>query len=64
MKVDMKAQVSVYEIDGEEHDTVEGEKLIVRSHWNDDDMVVLEIGGKRLTVVGADLRSAIQRCSR
>lgn len=34
-------------------------RLTVRSHWNERDKVVLEIGGLRLTVVADDLAAAV-----
>jgi len=38
--------------------------LVVRSHWNMDDRVVLAIGGKERVYIAADLIHAIERCSR
>ena len=41
-----------------------GEALVVESHWNFDDRVVLCIGGQRHTYLAAHLIDAIRRASR
>ena len=35
-------------------------KLVVKSHWNYSDWIVLELDGHSITVNGRDLTSAIQ----
>lgn len=36
--------------------------IIINSHWNDKDLVVLEVGEKKYTVSGRQLRKAIDNC--
>lgn len=38
------------------------DKIKIHSHWNSRDKVVLDIGGKKITVVGSDLITAVQNC--
>ncbi len=41
----------------------EKKKVIVRSHWNWGDRVVIEIDGKCATVLSEHLRDAVANCS-
>ena len=34
----------------------------VHNHWNDGNMVELEVNGERYSVKGDDLKSAVSRC--
>ncbi|MBI3938160.1 MAG: hypothetical protein HY323_14375 [Betaproteobacteria bacterium] len=52
-------RLTVYELDGTDHYKPGG--LIVESHWNDHDRVVLVVDGKRYTVVASDLADAAER---
>ena len=62
LKIEAKAKV--YEVDGNEKGCgVSGPVLTVRTHWNVDTLVEIEIGGKRYTVGAADLVKAVNRCS-
>jgi hypothetical protein len=36
--------------------------LMVRAHWNDNNMVVLEIDEKKYTILARDLQAAIINC--
>ena len=56
--------VNVYEVDGKEKSPhgADGQKLIVRSHWNRNEMVVLRLPGEgapEFTVTARDLQAAI-----
>ena len=42
----------------------EAQFVIVKSHWNMSDRVVIEVGGKRATVLVKDLVEAANRCAR
>lgn len=50
--------VSVYEIDDCEVDW-QGNTISIRSHWNENRKVVLEVGKKSYTVVARELSTAI-----
>lgn len=65
-RVETKARVRCYEVNGEDVAPSEDEFLTVETHWNSEDRVVLKRRGGRgsLTVVADDLRKAIDRCSR
>lgn len=58
MKV--KSEVKVHEIDGKDVPIGKStEPLVVESHWNDDDFVILRRGEMNITVIGRSLRAAI-----
>jgi len=48
--------------DGADHYKPGG--LVVESHWNDQDRVVLVVDGKRYTVIASDLADAAERARR
>ena len=55
----VSVRLTVYELDGADHYKPGG--LIVESHWNDHDRVVLVVDGKRYTVVASALADAAER---
>jgi hypothetical protein len=56
--------VRVYEIDGKELTGPKNDiRLSVHSHWNERQFIVIEIEGKRYTVVAYDLETAIKNAS-
>ena len=57
--IKVKQEVEIYEEDDEEIKGLEGKHLTVESHWNWDERVTLVIGRKRYTVLGDDLKTAI-----
>lgn len=61
-RVSVKCEVRTYEHDKNSHS--DGVKVVVESHWNSSELVVLTIGGERRTVVGSDLVAAIENCRR
>lgn len=65
-RVSTKAQVRIYEQDHQEVGIAGCDlSLLVETHWNCEDRVVLTIpGAKPVTVLAADLELAIKRCSR
>ena len=62
-KIDITQKINVYEVDDEEVATGKTVELGVNSHWNYDDFVVLEFGGKKLTVDADNLMAAIQNAT-
>ena len=62
IELDAQIKVTVVEVDGE-HAPL-GSRVTVRSHAIKAGLVTVEIDGKAMTVVGSDLRAAIQRCER
>jgi len=62
-RVETEAFVRVYEVNGKEQKDMA--PLSVRTHWNDEQRVVLKTsGGSSLTVFAGDLLTAIKRCTR
>ena len=62
MSIRMKVEsiVDVYEVNDQEIPIGKDNPTIkVKSHWNDNDMVILKIGNKEYTVVASQLISAI-----
>ena len=59
--VKTKSHVTGYELDGV--DKYDCDAVLVKSHWNRKEFVVIEINGTAITVSASDLRSAILRCS-
>lgn len=56
-RMEVETKINIYEEDGS--DSFSDKKLSVKSHDDDSDMVVLVVGTKTFTVVGADLEKAI-----
>ena len=55
--------VPIYEIDGSAAAPVHGPALVVESHWNMMDRVVLVVEGKKFTVIKADIIAAIDNAT-
>ena len=51
--------VEVFEVDGKDLPVSDDTEIVVRSHWNRNDLVVLEIKGKRFSVAARDIATAI-----
>lgn len=62
-RIKVQSVMNIYEIDGKDTSGLELPKLTVASHWNRNNFVVLEVGGKRYTVEASDLRAAIQNAT-
>ena len=58
--MDIEVKISTYEVNDEEDYSKE---VIIRSHWNWDDRVIIEFEGKKVTVITAQLEKAINKCS-
>ena len=58
-RLQIRQSVEVYEIDDEDVGIGENFYIGVDSHWNRDEMVVLKLGSKSYTVLGRDLKTAI-----
>jgi hypothetical protein len=59
VSVDVQVQVQVYEDDKSETWGDSSRRIIVESHWNDRDAVVIEVDGKRYTVMANHVRDAL-----
>ena len=59
--INVKNEVEVYEIDGEETKALKSQRepLIVENHWNRRAFVVIKYKGTTITVVADDLKRAI-----
>lgn len=57
--------VDVYEHNGQEVTGLEDDRprVVVQSHWNREEMVLLRPGQETYTVLASDLRQAISNCS-
>lgn len=63
-RIEVTARVQVYEVNGEEVKSIVASYVNIKSHWNRNDMVVLEFkNGVTLTVVASDLEKAIQNAT-
>jgi hypothetical protein len=64
------AEMRVYEVDGKEVSPITtvdddlGAPLVVQSHYNSGDMIVLERGSQKITVAARDMERAIAACRR
>lgn len=63
MEPEVTHRIPVYVVDGERIDMPDKRPaVIVESTWPNRDSVVLAIDGHRYTVIGADLKKAIDNC--
>lgn len=56
------SEIDIVEVDGREPGRPVGQKaptMIVRSHWNKEGLVVLEVGDLKVTVSGSDLLRSV-----
>lgn len=64
MAIKVVSQVPIREIDGKELGVTPAlPEIIVRSHWNRNELVVLEIDGKKYTLAATDLQGAISNAT-
>lgn len=61
--INVESKLPMYEVDGEKMKLLEMPKMTVKSHWNDNDMVVIEVGERSYTVVKKDLAAAIENAT-
>ena len=55
-------EIMVYEIDGD--DKIElGTTIEIKSHWNRDEFICINVFGKEITVASGDLRRAIENAT-
>lgn len=60
--IKVENEVKIYEKDGK--DAKYGEhSLVIKSHWNYNDRVILIIGEQNITVLKKDLQAAIQNAT-
>ncbi len=57
--IKVRNEVTVYETNGRETSGCPLPAIAVESHWNRDSMVVLMVGGQKVTVSARDLQAAI-----
>ena len=55
--------IDVYEKDGEETEGLTKPTIEVVNHWNRKEFVVLNVGGKKYTVLASDLERAINNAT-
>jgi hypothetical protein len=58
--IKISQQVQIYEEDDREIPLGQHRYMGVESHWNRNEMVILEIGKERVTVLAGDLRAALE----
>ncbi len=62
--IDVRSEIEIYEVDGKEVELgIDPPKLVVESHWNRDEFVVLTLDGKSVTVEADKLRKAIENAT-
>jgi hypothetical protein len=59
VSVDVQAQVQVYEDERSGKWGDSALRIVVESHWSDPDAVVIEIEGRRYTVIARHMRRAL-----
>ncbi len=61
MGIKVSNTVKCYEVNGQKLLGIceDDPKVTVKSHWNDNDMVVIELGDLTVTVLGRHLKKAI-----
>lgn len=59
MSPTIRAEINVYE-DDEKPWGESDLHMFIESHWNDPDAAVIEIEGKRYTIIGEHLRKALR----
>jgi hypothetical protein len=57
--IKVSQQIRVYEENDKEIPLGQQRHISVESHWNWNERVILEIGKERITVIGRDLKVAI-----
>ena len=62
-KLEVKTKVKVYEKDGKELGVNESDEISVEGHWNRRNFVILNINGKKVTVVADHLNRAVQNAT-
>ena len=61
--IDVSSKLTIYEINGEETKGLNLPTITVSSHWNVRDWVVIEVEGKKFTVVANDLKDAVDNAT-
>jgi len=60
MSIEVINSVPIYEIDGEEKGLPnDDETLQIKSHWNNNKMVIIKLNDKEVTVAAEDLEKAV-----
>lgn len=62
-RIRVQSAMNIYEIDGTDTSGLKLPQLLVESHWNRRNLIVLDVGGKRYTVDADDLRAGIQNAT-
>ncbi len=62
--IEIKQEIQVYEIDGEDVGGVDGKTIGINGHWNNPRLVVIVVDGKEYTVSGRDMQVAMDNAMR
>jgi len=57
--MEVENKIKIYEVNGNEVEIGKSKSLIVKSHWNRKDLVVLKFGKQEITVSKRTLEKAI-----
>lgn len=60
MSINVENRINVYEIDGTETAGKTQQHLVVKSHWNLRNFIVLKWNGKEITVSARQIKQAIE----
>ena len=63
MSIKVSNELKVYEINGVKMIAIPQPTITIRSYWNGDDRVVLEIDGKSYTLIARELEVAIRNAT-
>lgn len=64
MSMSVVSKVTIYETDGNESSGLNFPELLVESHWNRSEMVVIRVGKHQcVTVLASDLQAAIRNAT-
>ncbi len=58
--IEVENKVELYELNGDEISGIDRPTITVKSHWNDDDFVIIVIDNKEYTVAENDIITAIK----
>jgi len=59
--IEVKQTIEIVEENGKQWP--EGEHIVVSSHWNHDEWVILKVGKREFAVLGRDLTTAIENAT-
>jgi hypothetical protein len=61
MGIKVRSEIEIYEVDGKETSALSSKRphVVVESHWNRSEMIVVTVDDKKYTMVARDLQCGI-----